>query len=434
MVTLADRALATINDGLDELAADGVDPADSGEARRLAEGLEAVRRRLDSMGLELLRAIDQRGLHLADGHHSAKTMLRHVAALSPAEATTRARCADALDDLPELAARYAAGAVPTCSVRRVARAHANPRVRAALSAIDTELAGAAASWPVKQFEARLTDWVRLADADGTCDTNQRHHERRDARLVQQFDLSWEVSGGCGAYQGAELHDIFKAFIDAEWRTDWDKARVEHGDDATVADLARTDAQRRFDALFEIFQRAAGHPPAGAGVSITTDVVIDVATFERSLVALAGGEAAPADLLDPAYRCGTIDGAPLEPVEATAMALVGHVRRVVVDAAGVVVDLGRRSRLFSGSARLAAILGDDGCYWPGCHVPATACQVDHVDPWHDPGRGGDNGGSTSPANAGPLCGHHNRIKAQGYRAWRDADGTWIVHRPDGVQIE
>jgi hypothetical protein len=49
----------------------------------------------------------------------------------------------------------------------------------------------------------------------------------------------------------------------------------------------------------------------------------------------------------------------------AAALTGHVRRVVFDVAGVVIDLGRRSRLFTGSSRDAVMLGDRWCLWPGC---------------------------------------------------------------------
>ena len=105
---------------------------------------------------------------------------------------------------------------------------------------------------------------------------------------------------------------------------------------------------------------------------------------------------------------------------------GEVRRVVVDSAGVVVDMGRRQRLFTGSLREAVLLSGRRCTWLGCHVPGSVCQADHVLPW-------SNAGPTSTANGGPLCGYHNRWKSRGYRTHRDPQGHWHHYRPDGTEI-
>ncbi|HEX2576522.1 MAG TPA: HNH endonuclease signature motif containing protein [Aquihabitans sp.] len=102
------------------------------------------------------------------------------------------------------------------------------------------------------------------------------------------------------------------------------------------------------------------------------------------------------------------------------------RRVVIDADGVVVDMGRRRRLFTGPAQLAARLNATECYWPGCHVPTTSTQTDHLEPWTD-------GGTTDLTNAGPACARHNRLKHHGYTVHRDPAGTWHTHRPDGTEI-
>ncbi len=116
-------------------------------------------------------------------------------------------------------------------------------------------------------------------------------------------------------------------------------------------------------------------------------------------------------------------------EAVANALVGHVRRVVVGADSVVIDLGRRRRLFTGPAQLAARLSSTECYWPGCHVPVTDCDTDHLIPWADRG-----GGSTNPRNGGPACGKHSRHKNHGYTVHRDPAGAWHTYRPDGTELE
>ncbi len=108
------------------------------------------------------------------------------------------------------------------------------------------------------------------------------------------------------------------------------------------------------------------------------------------------------------------------------ALHGHVRRVVLDSAGNVIDLGRRRRLFEGAAREAVFLQAIRCIWPGCVDPAGRCQADHIDDWQ-------HGGATRPANGAPLCGRHNRWKNRGYTVWRDAEGNWRTYRPDGTEI-
>ena len=114
------------------------------------------------------------------------------------------------------------------------------------------------------------------------------------------------------------------------------------------------------------------------------------------------------------------------------ALLGYVRRTVYGADSVTIDLGRR-RMFTGYGRLAAQLSADECYWPGCHINVTNCQIDHLTPYTETqDRGG--GGATNPHNAGPACGKHNRHKERGYTVRRLPDGTIEIRRPDGTILE
>jgi hypothetical protein len=125
-------------------------------------------------------------------------------------------------------------------------------------------------------------------------------------------------------------------------------------------------------------------------------------------------------------CRTGDGHDVDPTEAAANSLLHKVRRVIVDAAGVVIDLGR-ARRFTGSARTAATATYTHCVWPGCHAPASRCEIDHL---HEHGRGGE----TTQANSAPLCGKHNRWKQKGFTIQRTPAGTWHTTRPDGSQLE
>lgn len=223
-----------------------------------------------------------------------------------------------------------------------------------------------------------------------------------------------------------MDEIFSKFCDAEFIADWEAGVDRWGDSMAPSLLERTDRQRRFDALVAIFHAAAASGTAG-DFDPLVNIVVDLETFEHHLAKLAG---ATVDPLDPAKvddrRCETMSGHSIDPAYMLAAALCGHVRRVVLDSSGVVIDLGRRSRLFTGGARDAVLLGDRWCMWPGCDIRSGRCQTDHSTSWAS-------GGTTTSHNGGPACGRHNRWKQHGYKAVRDEHGHWHVYRPDGSEI-
>ncbi len=105
----------------------------------------------------------------------------------------------------------------------------------------------------------------------------------------------------------------------------------------------------------------------------------------------------------------------------------HLRTVLVTD-GQPTHVGSRRRLFTGRNRLAVKLQSTTCIWPGCWVPTSACEADHIQPHA-------HGGGTHPTNGAPLCGRHNRWKQKGFTAGRDPDtGRWRTYRPDGSEIE
>jgi hypothetical protein len=227
-----------------------------------------------------------------------------------------------------------------------------------------------------------------------------------------------------------MKEVFDRFTRAEFDAEWDQLRARHGDDASPAMLERNEGQRRADALAAIFRRAAAVDPAAKDPEPVVNIIIDQAVYEAELAAMAGGGAGLFDPADLAHqRCRTTTGVALDPADAGTASLVGQVRRVVIDGHGRIINLGHRSRIFTGGAREAALLqaaldGDGRCLWPGCGL--HHCQIDHSIAW-------TRGGPTDPANAGPLCARHNRFKSRGYRCWRDPSGVWHTYRSDGTEI-
>lgn len=285
------------------------------------------------------------------------------------------------------------------------------------------------------FVAALRQWEALADADGADRDADACHERRRAGFVESaIDGSFLLEGSFGPLQGAAMAEVLERYERAELLADWAEARDRAGTGALVGDLARTPAQRRADALFAIFQRAASAPADGRAPEPLVNIVVDQRTFEEQLRRAAGEDLGvdPNDGLE-ARRCQSVDGTPLHPSEVLGAALVGHVRRVVVDGKGAVIDLGTRRRLFTGSSRGAALVqallrrpGGLRCLWPGCDARSGCLQVDHREP-------AARGGPTDVDNSEVFCGFHNRVKERGFRPERRPDGTWITYRPHGAVI-
>ena len=93
----------------------------------------------------------------------------------------------------------------------------------------------------------------------------------------------------------------------------------------------------------------------------------------------------------------------------------QLRRLLVDPqTGTAIDLGRTRYEVSEPLRRWISARDRTCRFPGCRRRATACQVDHIDPW-------DDGGRTDAANLQALCTRHHQLKThRGWRAARDPD--------------
>ena len=258
-------------------------PADVDDAKALVRDLEAIWRMTGAAQVSVLGEIARSGVHRQDGHHSAKVLVRHVGRLSDGEAGRREQVRRALADLPVVFASYRAGRIGPCQVQAIARVWANPRVRAALIDQDAAAARLAERLSYRALALQLRTWERLVDQDGAEDRARAGHEARNATAHQGFDGSWTGAWNCGALEGAVRRSILDAFERAEYEADWATARADLGDSATQADLCRTDAQRRSDALGEIFRCAADHHAAApGGAPILTTLLIDQATFEAEL--------------------------------------------------------------------------------------------------------------------------------------------------------
>ncbi|HEU0170744.1 MAG TPA: HNH endonuclease signature motif containing protein, partial [Acidimicrobiales bacterium] len=148
---------------------------------------------------------------------------------------------------------------------------------------------------------------------------------------------------------------------------------------TVADLARTAAQRRHDALVEMARRSATAPADGKRPKPLLTVLVGEDAF-RNVLELADGT-----LISPATAADLLDEAVIE-----TMLFEGPSR---------VLELGHQ-RNFLGAARRAVEVVHRTCTGKGCHVRSERCEIDHILP-------SGVGGPTVPDNGRPQCRPHHR---------------------------
>lgn len=411
--------------------------------------LESERRRLEAEMAAAIAVAEHRQLPALDGHRTINAYLRATINCSSSEAGRLRGLARAVDQVDGLGDAWLAGRLGVSQATRFSMLRSNRRVRPHLGEFAPLLLDHAEQLPFCDFVTCVERFVAQADADGAHDARDDAVEHRDAHVRDLAGMVDITAHGGDGLTTAEMISIHQRFVEAEYRADVDARRAEYGDAADQQPLPRTANQRRFDAMATIFRRAAAADGLGSTSDPLVNIVIDATTWSRLLAesGLApndtlGGEAVdpftglprPGDLLDELAgsahdladrRCETTNGVSVHPHDALRAALAGQVRRVVVGSDGVVIDLGRRQRLFTGSAREAAKVLLRHCEHPGCELAVDLCDIDHASEWRD-------GGTTDQANSRVRCGGHNIDKTR--RRWRSrraTDGRTYTIRADGT---
>ena len=197
---------------------------------------------------------------------------------------------------------------------------------------------------------------------------------------------WFADGVLDPISGEAVNRALCQIADELFEADWAKARARRGGDVSVADLARTPAQRRADAWVEMAGRAQATPAGGRRPEPLVTVLVGYETFAGRVCELAGGS-----VVSPGSLLGWLDRA--------------YVERVVFDGPDRVRNVGVRRRLFAGATRRAVQVRDRRCYVEFCDRPAEDCQIDHIERWAD-------GGLTVEDNGRPACAFHNRRRERG----------------------
>jgi hypothetical protein len=231
------------------------------------------------------------------------------------------------------------------------------------------------------FRRALEYWCYRADPDGSEAEADDDYQARELHVSDGLRGTKLLNGSLDPIGGAIVGDELTRIEEELFAADWAEALERVGPGVCAADLRRTAAQRRADALVEMARRSGAVPEGARMPEPLFSVFVDYETFAGRICELANGVA-----VTPGSLLRYLDEAWIE--------------RVVFGSPSRVIDIGQRRRLFTGATRRAVEVKERECFHPFCDVPATDCQIDHIEPYAA-------GGLTVQDNGRPACAFHNR---------------------------
>ncbi len=381
---------------LDELKS-ALDQVCSTEPAALSDGesiieLHRCLARLEAATTRAVASFDARREWDADGARSAAAWLTGRCRLPRQVARRRVRLGRALRHLPAAERAWLAGEVGEAQVAALVRVR-TPATEAALADDEKMLVGQASSLRYDHFTRVLAYWCQHVDPDGAEDDAEAKRDSRRVHLSQGFGDLWFLDGVLDPLSGAIVSDALRRIADELFAADWAEARARRGEAASVADLARSAAQRRHDALVEMARRAGTAPENGRRPEPLFTVVVGYETLHGRICQLANGT-----VVSPGSLVPWLDQAWLE--------------RVVFDPASRVIDVGVSRRLFTGATRRAVQVRDQECFHPLCDEPAGSAR-------------------STTSSTGSLRSPERRGAAFGAAHSRSVRPSRLRRRPDGA---
>ncbi|CAN5711726.1 HNH endonuclease signature motif containing protein [soil metagenome] len=377
-------AVADLDAALTDLQGLDTDTLSGDELAELLVGLHRETARLAALRAQVTAACATRERWRGDGARCGASWLVHRCGLSVAAANREVRLARRLGAMPATEAALAAGEITAEHVAVIAGV--NRADTAELFARDEKMLVDAAReltwWP---FRAAVRYWEQLAAPDRIEDDAETIHQRRRLHISDTIDDMTVLDALFDPLSGAIVRSQLEAIEHELFEADWAAAKAEHGEKLARLFLGRTPAQRRADALVEMARRSATAPADGRQPRPLFTILVDYPTFAQRVCELANRT-----VITPGQAARFIHDADIE--------------RIVFDGPSRVIDVGARTRCYSGALRRAIEVRDRACTHPLCDQPPDRCQIDHIDPYA-------NGGPTTQDNGRLLCGDHNRLRQQ-----------------------
>ena len=235
-------------------------------------------------------------------------------------------------------------------------------------------------WP--DFVKFCNYWRMLADDERGNNKGNKAFELRSLYVSRTTDGAVDIRGLLDPINGEIFINGLMKIENEFFKADWAEAIERLGDGITTADLLRTNAQRRADAVVEMAKRAHSSAPGDRKPEPLLSIMAGEATFAKT--------------------CELASGTVLSPSQLVPLLTSADIERIVFDGPSRVMDVGQ-ARSFTGALARALRARDGRCQDPSvCDIPAVQCELDHDHPW-------SLGGETCEANGKCMCGFHNRRK-------------------------
>ncbi len=403
--------------------------------RAAVESLLADAARVQGV-VDAIRAAGARRLEVlaeATGALDPEAVVGDAGRTSRREASRTIQRGRVTESVPQLGSAMADGEVSASHLDAVANALArlDPDQRTRLAADGDWIATIAARCTPEELSRALTRRVRQLGVDDGVARFER--QRRAATLrywVDQISGMMCIHGELDPESGARLvaaiqRNVERLFHAATPDTCPDDERkpghlralalsdlVAGGRHATSGSASSGSGSSGPGSPASASTSSAGSSPSMGSMGPEFIVVIDLATMLRGLhgssrVEITGGVDLPVETL-------------------RRLACTASIIPVVLDGAGVTVDVGRSSRLATPSQRRALRAMYPRCAVDGCTVPFDACHAHHLLPW-------DDGGPSDLANFVPLCSKHHHLTHEGgwKLALQPSDRVLTITLPDGT---
>ncbi|WP_261576340.1 HNH endonuclease signature motif containing protein, partial [Frankia gtarii] len=412
--------LAVIGGQLDGLLSDATWQLSDGELEALMEGVCRLVGRVAAARGRLLVEAQVRGFALRQGAVDTAGWLRDRLSLAPSEARRQVALArDVHEVCQATGAALASGeltvehAVVICQAMRSLPAGVTPEQRVEAERALLGYARSFDPFQLVKLAARQREVLTTVDTspgggDPHADSRTGEHNRPGGGAGGEAGGAKEGSGGedptpdpadvrrFSLTDTAQGTTLLSGELDAEGaallRTALDSLAAPRPA-ADGAPDSRSPARRRADALIDLVGRvlSAGAVPSAGGTRPHLSVTIPWSTL------LATG-ASPAM---------TSWGLPLPRAVLARLSCDAEISRILLDPAGVPLDVGRTSRTVPAHLRRALTVRDQGCTFPGCDRPPSWCEAHHVIHWRD-------GGPTALHNLLLLCpAHHRQVHHDGW---------------------
>lgn len=365
-----------------ELGLDGV--------RRGLQQVAALQRRVDAVRIRLNSRLRQ----LSDASPAVMPEQVIVAATSVSRPDARREMQRirTLDDFPRLRDAVLAGEVSAHHLDVVTRAvrHLDETSKGILLDDEARLVGIARCASPDSFSRAVQLAASRAEQQTGVDTNERQRRRTWLRHWVDNDTGMvRLHGELDPESGLRLVGRLQRAVQSLFNTGQTQPPTNDPSDkpahlnalalvALVCDQADSNVV------------AIGGPATRADVS----VVVDIDTLRHGLHAKS------------LISTGNDIELPVETVRR--LACDARIIPVVMSSSGVVLDMGRATRIASPQQRRALEAMHPTCAIPRCAVPVARCEPHHINYWV-------NGGPTDLDNLVPLCSEHHRCVHEG--GWR-----------------